>query len=98
MPASRQASCSQAAPKKRTFHVLIQPDISCATDTARYAALTVPEGKRKITHLQYRRLGQPWGIDHGQEASRVLQKEINDTARGIAENHRPDRRGRPDCR
>src|SRR5450759_1070545 len=32
MPASRQASCSQAAPKKRTFHVLIQPDISCAND------------------------------------------------------------------
>ena len=28
MPASRQASCSQATSKKRTFHVLIQPDIS----------------------------------------------------------------------
>jgi hypothetical protein len=25
----------RAAPKKRTFHLLIQPDISCANDTTR---------------------------------------------------------------
>src|SRR6266403_404235 len=33
MRVPRHASSSQAAFRKRTFHVLIQPDISCANDT-----------------------------------------------------------------
>src|SRR5467141_3220619 len=33
MRVPRHASSSQAASRKRTFHVLIQPDISCANDT-----------------------------------------------------------------
>src|SRR5882672_665033 len=34
MRVPRHASSSQAASRKRTFHVLIPPDISCANDTA----------------------------------------------------------------
>src|SRR5882762_4512317 len=35
MRVPRHASSSQAASRKRTFHVLIQPDISCANDTSK---------------------------------------------------------------
>src|SRR5882762_10263995 len=35
MRVPRHASSSQAASRKRTFHVLIQPDISCANDMHR---------------------------------------------------------------
>jgi len=40
MRVPRHASSSQAVSTKRTFHVLIQPDISCANDTFKPSALT----------------------------------------------------------
>src|SRR3972149_1759738 len=52
MPAWRQASCPQAAPKKRTFHVLIHPDISCATDTHQDVRLTHGCGKRMVVRQE----------------------------------------------
>src|SRR3979411_3084683 len=42
MRVPRHASSSQAASRKRTFHVLIQPDISCANDTRLSCCLTLP--------------------------------------------------------
>src|ERR1700678_4377896 len=50
---------SSSPPAKRTYHLLSQPDISCATDTSRRSSLTIllPTGKRPHSLEKGRRRG-----------------------------------------
>src|SRR5260370_31773397 len=68
MRVPRHASSSQGASRKRTFHVLIKPDISCANDTERHEDVV---SKLKCPVFVAHDMSGSWSMDRRRGCGKV---------------------------